>query len=305
MFKNLTILRSPQGFMPDINRINEHLSIPNELGSKWSIIRNNEPMLNIHNQILLVMETQKKSIPASVVKKEVEIRVKKFITETGDEAMAKSKSFLRDMKETVVEHLWAKAFVTSSFTKIWIDPVNGYTCIDSTSKGRVDEAVNLMIMSGMKFSRPDTKVDAGNFMRRMLISDGDIDYGHVGQDCDFEFHVGRSCEIEGEGGRSIRYKNEPLDTEEVKTHLMSKMVNKLELSLDDSVSFVLHKGALAVSKLDILGTNEADAESKEEQFDNDFILATGTYSKLVAALIDALGGEVSHESQQSQEVEHA
>ncbi len=79
MFKNLTVFSSPVGWVPDVDKLKEILSVPNEVGSRWAAVRDREPLLNIHNQILLSIETQKKVIPASVVKKEMDLRIKKFI----------------------------------------------------------------------------------------------------------------------------------------------------------------------------------------------------------------------------------
>ncbi len=192
--------------------------------------------------------------------------------------MPKSRIFLRNMKETVLEALWAKAFVTSSFTRIWINPAEGLLCLDTTSNSRVDDAIQLMIRSGFDgLKKPETSLSPFGFMRNMLIDDS---YGG-------SFTVDRCCEIEEEGGGSIKYKNEPLDTEEVRKHLMQgKAVTRLAMTYNNSISFQLH-GDFSLSKLQILDINNKKmaAGSEEEPLENDFFLMAGEYSGLIEELI--------------------
>jgi recombination associated protein RdgC len=54
--------------------------------------------------------------------------------------------------------------------------------------------------------------------------------------------------------------------------------------------------ALAVKRvapLDVLKEDEASTKNDDERFDTDFALMSGELSRLLAALVEALGGEVS------------
>lgn len=289
MLKNLTIFKLQQNWKPDVRHMRDHISVPNELGHRWKIIRDNSPVIEVKNQILMTMETQEKLIPASVVKKELDIRIANFVKSTGYAALSKTKKFRRDMKEAVLEGLWAQAFVTSKFTNIWLDSDLGFLCIDSTSENRIAEALKLMHKSGFPdMHRLETKYDVGATMHKLMLSDGD----------DLDFTVGRSCEIVDAGDKSIKYKNEPLDTDEVRSHLLhGKRVKKLELCFDDKIVFTLHD-TMQISKLSLLDivkeqVNESEeAETAEQIFDSEFFIAAIEYSTLITAIIGALGGEI-------------
>ncbi|SEN71886.1 recombination-associated protein RdgC [Nitrosomonas marina] len=300
MIKNLTIYRVPTGWTPDIEKLKEKLSVPNELGDRWKLLKDGLPIINVGGHYLLVMETQEKLIPSSVVKKEVQLRIEKFVRETGDAVMAKTKRFKRDIQETVLNELWPKAFVTSKFTNIWIDSENGYLCIDTTSENKVLAALKLMHESGITcLHRVIPQYDTGSSMHGMLISE---DHDQNG------FCVGRDCELveEGNNKRSIKYKNENLDSEEIRNHLtQGKRVRRLELTYDDRVSFVLHS-TFAISGLELIGIALSDIENacedfdpgdKEAEFNSTFMITAGEYSRLITALIESLGGEVEHGGQ--------
>lgn len=293
MLKNLTIFRIQSGWKPDVSHMRNHVSVLNELGHRWKIIRDNSPVIDVKNQILLTMETQEKLIPASVVKKELDIRIANFVKSTGDEDLARTKKFRRDMKEAVLEGLWTQAFVTSKFTNIWLDSDLGFLCIDSTSEARIIEALKLMHKSSFpEMHRIETKYDVGATMHKLMLSD---------DQSELDFTVGRSCEIVDAGNKSIKYKNEPLDTEEVCNHLMNgKHVKRLELCHDNRIVFTLHD-SMQISKLTLLNIekesvdDDEEPETAEQIFDSEFFISAIEYSTLIVAIIGALGGEVERE----------
>lgn len=290
MIKNLTIFRLPINWELCHDRLIENLSVPNVLGHGWKILRGDYPLIEVQGQLLLTMETQEKLIPTSVVNKAVQLRIEKFINETGDADMAMNKKFKRDVEETVLNELYPQAFVTSKFTNIWIDTSNGFLCIDTTSEKKVDDAMKLMHKSGFPdMTRLRTKYDAGATMRKLLLSDDQSESG---------FNVGRSCVIAGVDG-VVRYQNECLDTKDVRNHLLhGKRVKKLELTHNDLVTFTLHDN-LSISRLTLLDIvkdelNDDEDDGLEDQiFDAEFFIKTREYSYLINAVIDALGGEVS------------
>jgi recombination associated protein RdgC len=71
------------------------------------------------------------------------------------------------------------------------------------------------------------------------------------------------------------------------------------MTWEDSLSFVLDEkmGIRRLACTDRLKAPDGFKEDMdaEEHFDVEFALATGTYAGMLSALIDALGGEVSHD----------
>ena len=92
----------------------------------------------------------------------------------------------------------------------------------------------------------------------------------------------------------VRYGRHPLDTDEIKKHIISgKVPTKLALTWRDRVSFVLTDGMVLKKLLFLDVVFEGNAPSdKAEAFDADVAIFTGEFNNLFPDLIDALGGEV-------------
>jgi recombination associated protein RdgC len=73
-----------------------------------------------------------------------------------------------------------------------------------------------------------------------------------------------------------------------------KQCTRLALTWADRVSFTLTEGLdiKRVSPLDVLKEGQdSTARNDAEQFDSDFTLMTGELSRMIADLVEALGGE--------------
>lgn len=93
----------------------------------------------------------------------------------------------------------------------------------------------------------------------------------------------------------MRYVRLPLDGDDIRKHIQSgKRSTRLAMTWNDRVSFVLTDAFVIkrVTPLDVL-KNAADptAENEAERFDADFALMTGELSRLIADVVEAIGGE--------------
>jgi recombination associated protein RdgC len=99
----------------------------------------------------------------------------------------------------------------------------------------------------------------------------------------------------GESGAAIRYVKHSIDADDVRRHIQSgKQCTRLAMTWADRISFVLTEGldVKRVSPLDVLKEgNEGVATNDDEKFDSDMMLMTGELAKMMAELVDALGGE--------------
>lgn len=285
--KNLTIFKTEPGWKPTIEQLSSKLSVPNQTGTGWQVLRDGSPMIDINGQIMLVMELQEKKVPSAVLKRETQLRLEKLAQSTDDAGVLKSSKMRKETMKTVYNELYARAFVTSKLTKVWIDSVNGFMCIDSTSVNKVDDVRGLLFRCcGQRYDFLQTEHNVGATMRKLLLGEVDSDY----------FHIGSSCEIyaPSQAGKSIIYKNEQLSSSELMTQLQhGRAVKKLSLEFDDKIRFVLHEN-LQISGLRIIEEikDAEEYESAEAKFDADFAIMTGMYSELIGALVEALGGEV-------------
>jgi len=84
-----------------------------------------------------------------------------------------------------------------------------------------------------------------------------------------------------------------LEAEEIAKHITAgKEVTRLAMTWNDKFSFVLHENLQLkrLVPLDIL-KDQADSSEQEDMFDTDFAIMSGELQKLLANIIEALGGE--------------
>jgi recombination associated protein RdgC len=110
----------------------------------------------------------------------------------------------------------------------------------------------------------------------------------------FDFSIDRDCELHAsDASRAVvRYSRKPLDTEEVRIHIQAGMApTKLAMTYDDRISFVLTDAGNVqrVEYLDVVANNQRTQDMGA--FDADVSIATGELSRLLPALLKALGGE--------------
>ena len=103
-----------------------------------------------------------------------------------------------------------------------------------------------------------------------------------------------------EAKATVRYLRHPLEGEEIRGHIAAgKTATRLGMTWNDRISFVLtdELQIKRVTFLDILKEEaESQAENDDERFDVDFALMTGELARLLADLLEALGGEVAKEA---------
>ena len=93
----------------------------------------------------------------------------------------------------------------------------------------------------------------------------------------------------------MRYVRHVLDGKEIKAHLAAgKYPTRLGLTWNGRISFVLTE-KLLVKRVEFLEMSKDEADggevNKEEQFDIDFAVMAGELAKLLADLVEELGGD--------------
>jgi recombination associated protein RdgC len=65
------------------------------------------------------------------------------------------------------------------------------------------------------------------------------------------------------------------------------------MTWNDKISFVLTESLAikGIKPLDVIKENEASTRNDEERFDGDMMLMTGELAKMLADVVEALGGE--------------
>jgi len=93
----------------------------------------------------------------------------------------------------------------------------------------------------------------------------------------------------------VRYVRQSIEADDVRRHIEAgKQVTRLAMTWTDRVSFVLTE-SLAIKRvapLDVIKENtDSTGVNDDERFESDFTMMTGEIGKLLADVVEALGGE--------------
>ena len=130
-FKNLQVYRLPKNWSMTAAELNELLQTQaftaagsNEMMRQgWDKPRPNGDLVHcVNKQMLIVLGTEKKLLPSTVVNQVAKARAAELEEQQG---FAPGKKAMKELKERVFDELLPRAFTIRSNTWCWIDPVNG------------------------------------------------------------------------------------------------------------------------------------------------------------------------------------
>ena len=275
----LAALLAPQAFAPGTSLEESTIG--------WVPPREGDDSLvfTINQQMLLTLRQEKKLRPAKVVTQVLKQRAEQIEAEDGFKPGRKR---LKELKEQIRDELLPRAFSLASDMRVWIDPVGGWLVIDSTSAARAGEVFSLLVKAIDRLPARPLKV-AGSVAGEMTawLSAGEAPAG---------FTVDQDAELRARDGKAtVRFANQSMDLEDVARHTRAgKQCTRLALTWADRISFVLTDKLeiKRVRALDVLKEAAASAEGDAaERFASDAMLMTGELSKLLAEVVDCLGGQ--------------
>jgi len=295
-FKNLQIYRLPAPWAVNPDELEAQLAPQAftacssiEMQSQgWVSPRNNERLVHVVNrQLLLQLSTEKKLLPSSVINQVTKARAAELEEQQG---FPPGRKQTKELKEQVTDELLPRAFSVTRSTFVWIDPVNGWLLVDAGSPSKAEEVLKLLFKAIPKFPLETlrTVMSPGAAMTDWLASD----------EAPFGFTVDQDTELRstGEGKATVRYVRHTLEADDVRRHIEAgKQCTRLALTWSDKVSFVLTEN-LSVKRIAPLDVLKEDSEiggrDENERLDGDFLLMTGELAKLLASLVEALGGQL-------------
>jgi recombination associated protein RdgC len=294
-FKNLQIYRlpapwaytpeqleaalAPQGFVP---------ASSNELLRQgWDSPRPNGGLVHVVNkQMLILLGTEKKLLPGSVINQVAKAKAADMEEAQG---FPPGKKAMKELKERVADELLPRAFSIRSNVWTWIDPVNGWLVVDAASPAKADEVIKLLLKAVDRMPLESLRVQRSPVavMTGWLESD-EAPYG---------FTVDQDTELRatGESKAAVRYVKHTLEPDDIRRHIAAgKQCTRLAMTWNDRISFVLTESLAikGVKPLDVIKEGDGGVtNSDDERFDNDMMLMTGELSKMLAEVVEALGGE--------------
>jgi len=254
----------------------------------WIAPRENGVLVHaVNKQMLILLGTEKKLLPASVINQVTKARAVELEEQQG---FAPGRKQMRELKEQVADELLPRAFSIWRNTWTWIDPVNGWLVVDAASPAKADEVFKLLLKSIDKLPVESLRTARSpqSCMTEWLAAN----------EAPYSFTVDQDTELRaaGDSKATVRYVRHTIEAEDVQRHIASgKQCTKLAMTWADKVSFVLTE-TLAVKRVAPLDVLKEDTDSAtkndDERFDSDFMLMSGELGKMIGSLVEALGGEM-------------
>ena len=237
----------------------------------------------VGGQFLLQLKTEKKLLPSTVVNQVAAARALEMEEAQG---FAPGKKAMKELKERVTDELLPRAFAILSSTAVWIDPINGWLVVDAASPAKADEVVKLLLKSVDKLPLESLRVMRSpvGAMTEWLQADESPAGFTVDQDA-----IMRAT---GESKAQVAYKRHTLEADDIRRHIAAgKQCTRLAMTWSDKISFVLDESLAikSIKPLEII--KESATRNDDERFDSDFALMSGELAKMLADLVEALGGE--------------
>jgi recombination associated protein RdgC len=296
-FKNLQIYRLPAPYAMTAERLAAALAFntftpatsTELIRQGWAPPRGaGMPLVHaVAGQFLMLLRTEKKLLPTSVVNQVAKARAAEMEEEQG---FAPGKKAMKELKERVADDLLPRAFPIESTTWAWIDPVNGWLVVDAASPGKADDVIKLLLKAVDRMPLESLRVQRSPVaaMTEWLSTDEAPAGFTIDQDA--------TMRATGESKAQVSYKRHTLEPDDVRRHIAAgKQCTRLAMTWDDKISFVLDESLAikSVKALDVLTERDAGVKNDDERFDGDMMLMTGELSKMMADIVEALGGEAA------------
>lgn len=292
MFKNAQIYRLPRPWVIEPAALQEALK-PQAFApctsmelqrSGWAPIGAQGIVYKVGRQLFLQLRTEKKLLPASVIKEAAAARCLELEEQQG---FAPGRKQRLEVRERVADELLPRAFSVHSRTGVWIDPVNGWMVVDAASPARADDVVKLLLKAVDKMPLESLRVQRSPVtMMTQWVDDEDL------VPLGFTVDMDATLRATGESRAVVQYKRHTLEAQDLGRHIAAgKQCVRLALTWEDKISFVLSED-LALSGIKLLDVMEDKAPgTAEERLDGELMLMAGELNGLFMALTDALGGE--------------
>ncbi len=253
--------------------------------------KNSALMEGVGGQLILKLCLERKAVPSSVVKTQLDQQLEKIEADTGRRPKGKK---AKEIKEDIVHGLLPRAFPKRSSTLVWIDPKARLVVLSAGSIKAADRIVSLLVEllgGGIVLTLLQTEISPSTAMAEWLKS----------REAPAGFTVDRECELKQPDSEksTVRYARHTLDIDEVSEHIaQGKLPTQVAMTWNSRVSFVLTE-SMAIKKIKLLDVALEGAGStgnaQDNGFDTDVAISTGELSQLIPQLIDALGGELARD----------
>lgn len=238
--------------------------------------------------MLICLQRQEKILPAQVVKEYVDEKAEAIEAEQMRKVRRKERD---EIKEQVLLEMMPQAFVRNKRTYGYLALQDGLLVVDASNSNAAEHfASSLRKSLGSLPVRPPVVEQAPAFTFT----------GWLNESIDLPDQITLGADAwmvdPSEDGGKVIARGLDLNSDEVRGHLDAGMqATKLTMTWDDNVSFCLDE-ELGITRLRFGDTfheklDDIDADDAVARFDAAFSLMTLELSRMIPALLEALGGE--------------
>lgn len=236
---------------------------------------------------LIACRNESKVLPASVIREELEQKVKAIESEQLRKVYKKEKDQLKD---EIIQALLPRAFLKRSVTHAYVDLESGLVFVNSASPKKAEDLLSTLreVLGSLPLRPVAAKIAVSATMTDWIKTQKAADGFTVLNNCTLQ-------DTQDDGG-SVLCKSQDLTSDEVANHIAAgKIVTKLDLQFEETLSFSL-SDKLIIQKIryeDLIqdqASKDGDADAKA-YLDACFTLMVLNNRKFVPALLEALGGE--------------
>lgn len=284
MIKHATLYRLPAGALNSLRTPEPFVPTGSTqmLSFGWVPPSSDSPELvrYVGSDVMLMLQTEQRSVPAEVVKRRVDVLARRVEDATGRKP---SKARRRELKEEALLELLPRAFPRRSTVPVWIDGLTGLLVVGSSSSTKVDLALTAVagVLEGVSITMVQTAAAPGTAMTEWLMG------GEAGEG----FTLGSAAALKqtDESKATVRYGNLAVDRPDVRAHIMTGL-RPVALGLEwrGHVAFTLTDHGV-LKGIEMLDAPMADHDGSYEA---DVMIMVGEMRPLLTDLLAALGGEV-------------
>lgn len=232
---------------------------------------------HVERFVLLKLAIEKRTIPSSVLKKEIEKEAKKV---EKDQGFYPGRKAMKEIKERVIDLLTPRAFPITKYVSVIIDLDRDYLMIDTASSKVADEVIKALF-------KADDRFPVQLFKYQQSVTEQMANWIVDGAPWKFTFDDQVTLQADS-AGKKVIYVNMQTAEETLSDHLENGMiVSAMSMTFDDKLSFVLDEGVV-ISKIKAHEKLVREFSEDENEFDANLLLAGSELSDLLYSINDQL-----------------
>jgi recombination associated protein RdgC len=239
----------------------------------------------VSGKLLLTLRIEAKLLPGKAIAQATTARALEIEQQQGYKP---GKKQLKEIRDAIIDEKLPTALTQYDDIRLWIDPIERWLIIDTSTPSKADAVIGLLAKCVDPFPIENLYVaqSPASAMTGWLAAD----------EAPENFSIDQDAELRASGASAavVRYVHHSIDPVEVRRHIEGgKQCTRLAMTWNDRISFELTEDLdfRKIRPLDLLKENHPSADTDAEVFDAEFLLMAGEIVKLLAELVNALGGE--------------